>query len=324
MAQVQIGAAPIGLLPELAATREGYLQVSPTHQIFWQESGNPDGKPIVLVHGGPGAGASPAHRRLLDPQKFRIIQISQRGAGKSLPAGELTDNAVWDQVHDMEKVRTHLGIGRWHVLGRSAGSTIAALYAIEYPGNVRSLVVANVFLGRRQDIAWLFDGEVLGKWHPGAWARFTARCGGEAPFDYYSRQLDSPDPATRRQALLDFEIWETHLAFFSLVEKPTMPTLETVDEQAMSIELNFFRHHFFGLDNYILEKAHRLRGIPGVIIAGGSDQVTPAEQARLLYYAWNYPERVNYTVLSGAGHTGSDPRVIDATARAIAAVADIP
>jgi len=326
MSLVSYGVEKKTLGPEVEVRREGFLQVSPTHRIHWQESGNPNGAPVAVVHGGPGAGSNPSHRRYFSPETYRIIQISQRGSGASEPRGELNDNTTWDQVRDMEKVREELGIERWHVQGYSWGTTVSLLYAIENPTRVRSIVLRGVFLGRRQDIAALFDAKKFSKLFPEQWARFAAPCGEQDPFTYYSYQLDSTDPVARRNALVELEAWETFLAFVSMAEKPPMPTYDTVDVQAMSIELNYFRNNVFGVDNYILENAYKLRRIPGVIVQGGSDYVTPPDQAWALYNAWNEPllGNVNMTLLPGAGHTGADPRVTDALVRAAAAVAHLP
>jgi len=198
------------LYPEIEAFRTGRLQVSPLHEIYFEESGNPNGKPALFVHGGPGGGTEPKQRRYFDPEAYRIILFDQRGCGKSTPYACLEENTTWDLVADMEKLREHLGIEQWLVFGGSWGSTLALAYAETHPERVTELVLRGIFLIRKQEIDWFYQRGASALF-PDAWEPYLAAIPEEERGDLlhaYHRRLTSDDPAVRLAAARAWSVWE--------------------------------------------------------------------------------------------------------------------
>ncbi|NCC21651.1 MAG: prolyl aminopeptidase [Alphaproteobacteria bacterium] len=306
----------IPLFPEITPYSTGFLAVGAPHQIYWEQSGNPYGVPVVLLHGGPGAGATPKHRRFFDPDHYRIVIFDQRGAGRSTPLGDVTDNSPAHLVADMEALRERLGIERWHVFGGSWGSTLALAYATAYPDRCLSLILRGIFLFEKPEIDWFLTD--MGAIFPEAWDQFRAHIPEEEANDLltaYHRRLFSDDPATRLNAAL-------HWALYEGACSALFPNYETIstDEQRQRavalarIEAHYFLHHAFAPENSLLKKLDRIRSIPATIVQGRYDVICPMRTAYRLHALW--PE-ADFVVVPDAGHSALDPplrsRLIEAT-----------
>jgi proline iminopeptidase len=298
--------------------RTGRLRVSDLHEIYFEEVGNPNGKPVVFVHGGPGGGVEPSHRRYFDPAHYRVILFDQRGCGKSTPYAELRENTTWDLVADMEKLRAHLKIDRWVVFGGSWGSTLSLLYAEAHPERVKGLVLRGIFLCRKREIAWFYqDGASFV--YPDAWEGYKAAIPPEERGDFvkaYYKRLTSPDRDTRLKAARAWSTWEGSTS--RLIPDREMISHSGNDEFAEAfarIECHYFIHGIWMRDdNQILDDVHRIRHIPCEIIHGRYDVVCPVENAWLLHKAW--PESALH-IVPDAGHSAMEPgisrRLIEAT-----------
>ena len=296
------------LYPETEPYEAGMLALDGLHHMYWEASGNPNGRPVVFLHGGPGAGASPAHRRFFDPKHYRIIIFDQRGAGRSTPLGAVTDNTTPHLIADMETLRKHLNIGRWLVFGGSWGSTLAIAYAEAHPQCCSGLILRGIFLCRRSEIDWfLYD---LRNLFPEAWQAFAnyipAGERGDLLKAYYKRLID-PDPAVHMPAA---RAWGRYEGSCSTL----MPSPETVayfggDVVALGlarIEAHYFTHDIFLPLNSLLANVGRLRNVPGVIVQGRYDAVCPIISADDLHRAW--PE-AEYNIVPDAGHAAWEPGI---------------
>lgn len=296
------------LYPEIEPFEAGMLALDGTHHLYWEVSGNPNGKPVVFLHGGPGAGASPAHRRFFDPKHYRIVIFDQRGAGRSTPLGELKDNTTPHLIADMEKLRNHLGIERWLVFGGSWGSTLALAYAEAHPERCTGLILRGIFLCRRSEIHWfLYELKNL---FPEAWRTFSGYIPenerGDLLQAYYKRLTD-PDPAVHMPAA---RAWGRYEGSCSTL----LPSPETVayfggDVVALGlarIEAHYFTHDIFLPLNSLLDNVSRIRQIPGVIVQGRYDAVCPMISADDLHRAW--PE-AEYIIVPDAGHAAWEPGI---------------
>ncbi|MES0873225.1 prolyl aminopeptidase [Sinimarinibacterium thermocellulolyticum] len=296
------------------------LKVSDLHELHIEECGNPQGQPVVFVHGGPGGGVEPWHRQFFDPQKYRIVLFDQRGCGRSTPYAELRENTTWDLVADMERIRAELGIERWVVFGGSWGSTLSLAYAQTHPQRCKALILRGIFLLREAEIRWFYqDGA---SWiFPDAWAEFLRPIPEAERTDLvkaYYKRLTSPDPVVRREAAKAWSIWEGSTS--KLFPSPEMAARfgeYRFAEAFARIECHYFIHKgFFDRDDLLLANAHKLRGIPGVIVQGRYDVVCPMKSAWDLHRAW--PE-AEFHVVADAGHAASEPgilsRLVDATER---------
>ena len=304
------------LFSQVIPYSSGYLKVDETHELFWEQSGNPDGIPILVLHGGPGAGASGDHRRFFDPDYFRIIIFDQRGAGRSSPLGSLENNTCSALISDIEKLRQHLQIKQWHIFGGSWGATLALLYALEHKEYVSSMILRGIFLLSAEEVFWfLYEIKNI---FPEAWEQFAA------PFDieerkdilkaYYDR-LTSPDITVQTEAAVNWSLYESACA--SLL--PNYVTI-TTDEQKdyaralARIEAHFFLHEVIDDENSIISRINKIRNIPTMIIQGRYDILCPIKSAYNLHAAW--PE-AEYIVVADAGHSCFDPplrsRLIEAT-----------
>lgn len=303
--------------PPIEPNRTGFLDVGSGHSLYWEESGNPKGKPVIFLHGGPGSGTDPSHRSYFNPQAYRIILMDQRGAGKSLPHASLVDNTTWHLVADLEKLRQHLNIDRWVVFGGSWGSTLALAYAETHPDRVLGLIVRGIFLVRKKEIHWFYQ---FGAHHifTDEWEKFIdpipLKERGDLVAAYY-KQLTSPDPAVRKRAASAWTCWEG--AALKLIFDPQLYQQFTQDDHADAlarIECHYFTNHgFFKTDNWLLEHAGALSKIPGFIIQGRYDIICPFESAWELHKAW--PE-AEFEIVKDAGHAASEPGITDALIRA--------
>ena len=299
--------------PDLPPYRRGRLKVSDLHEIYFEECGNPHGKPAVVLHGGPGGGISPFLRQLHDPQDYRIVVFDQRGCGQSTPHAELRDNTTWHLVADMERLREHLGIDRWQVVGGSWGSTLALAYAETHPHRVTELVVRGIFTVRKSEIDWFYQkgADAL---FPDMWEAYVAPIPESERHDLvgaYHRRLTGSDLAQQLACARAWSQWEG--STLSLLSDPKRVEEFGGDRFAIAfarIECHYFHNRgFFERDGQLLDNAHRLRGIPGVIIQGRYDVVTPMQTAWDLHRAW--PE-AGFIVIPDAGHTATEPGIRDA------------
>ncbi len=306
-----------GLYPESEANRSGRLRVSDLHEIYWEESGNPRGKPVVFVHGGPGGGSDPRYRRFFDPARYRVVLFDQRGCGKSKPHACLEQNTTWDLVSDMERIRELLGIERWQVFGGSWGSTLGLAYAETHPERVTELILRGIFLLREREIRWFYQ-EGASWIFPEAWERYLEPIPEDERDDLlnaYHRRLTGSDLEARRKAALAWSIWEGSTS--RLFVDPDMVRRMATDEFADAfarIECHYFVNKgFFDEDGWLLKNVQRVRHIPGVIVQGRYDCVCPMESAWLLHKAW--PE-ADFSVVPDAGHSVVEPGILRALVRA--------
>jgi len=299
-----------GLYPPIEPFRTGFLRVSSVHEIYFEESGNPDGKPAVFLHGGPGGGTDPKMRTFFDPKVYRIVLFDQRGCGRSRPHANLVDNTTWHLVEDMEKLREHLGIKRWLVFGGSWGSTLALAYAETHPDQVTELVLRGIFLLRKWEIDWFYqrpDG--AGALFPDLWEKYVATIPEAERSDMvraYYRRLTSDDPQTMRQAAKTWSIWEGATSFLRL--NPDYVAKFQEDDYAAAfarIECHYFINNgFFETHNQLIEQVNRIRRIPAVIVQGRYDVVCPVKSAWDLHCAW--PE-ADLRIVPDAGHSAFEP-----------------
>jgi proline iminopeptidase len=299
-----------GLYPPIEPFRTGFLRVSSVHEIYFEESGNPDGKPAVFLHGGPGGGTDPKMRTFFDPKVYRIVLFDQRGCGRSRPHANLVDNTTWHLVEDMEKLREHLGIKRWLVFGGSWGSTLALAYAETHPDQVTELVLRGIFLLRKWEIDWFYqrpDG--AGALYPDLWEKYVATIPEAERSDMvraYYRRLTSDDPQVLRQAARTWAIWEGATSFLRL--NPNYVAKFQEDDYAAAfarIECHYFINNgFFATDNQLIEQVGKIRKIPAVIVQGRYDVVCPVKSAWDLHCAW--PE-ADLRIVPDAGHSAFEP-----------------
>jgi proline iminopeptidase len=306
--------------PEIEPYRTGRLRVSALHEIYFEESGNPQGKPAVFIHGGPGGRTEPKQRRFFDPAAYRIVLFDQRGCGKSTPHACLTDNTTWDLVADMERLRQHLSIDRWQLFGGSWGSTLALAYAQAHPDRVTELVLRGIFLLRRQEIHWFYQ-QGADAIFPDAWEDFLAPIPTAEHDDLlraYHTRLTSDDPAIRQTAAKAWSIWEGRTT--SLYPDPELIARYADDEFSLAfsrIECHYFINGaFFDHDGQLLTNIGRIRHIPTVIVQGRYDIVCPMASAWALHRA--FPE-ADLHIVPDAGHAASQPgtlhELIEATDR---------
>jgi len=308
------------LYPELEPFDTGTLQVSELHTLYYEQCGNPDGKPVVFLHGGPGGGINPQYRRFFDPKAYRIVLFDQRGCGRSTPHAELTDNTTWHLVADIERIREHMGIDRWQVFGGSWGSTLALAYAQTHPDKVTELVLRGIFMLRRWELEWFYQ-KGCDALFPDAWESYLAAIPEAERGDLmsaYHRRLTSTDPSLRVEAARAWSVWEA--ATSHLYQDPSHIASSGEDEFALAfarIECHYFVHGgFFEHDDQLLRNVERIRKIPAVIVQGRYDVVCPMRSAWDLHRAW--PE-ADLRIVQDAGHSAFEPgnisELINATDR---------
>ncbi len=308
------------LYPALEPYDSGYLQVSPLHKLYYEQSGNPGGAAAVFLHGGPGSGTSANARRFFDPTHYRIILLDQRGAGRSTPQAELAQNSTWDLVADLESLRQHLGVARWLVFGGSWGSTLALAYAERHPEPVSALVLRGIFLLRRWELEWLYQGGAH-RMFPEHWQDFLTPIPAVERADLisaYHRRLTGPDEALRLVAARAWARWEARLSFMQ--ENQSYVSAFDDDAQALAfsrIESHYFVHGgFFECEDQLLRDVARIRRIPAVIVHGRFDVVCPVQNAYDLHQHW--PE-AELRIAPDAGHSAFEPGIthelIEATDR---------
>jgi proline iminopeptidase len=299
------------LYPDILPNRTGMLPVSDLHTIYWEESGNPRGLPVVFLHGGPGAGCDAVHRCFFDPDVYRIVLLDQRGSGRSTPHAELRENTTWDLVADIERVRALLGIERWVVFGGSWGSTLALAYAQEHPDRCLALILRGIFLLRDQEIRWFYQSGCDAIF-PDAWEAYRDAIPGEERGDFvkaYHARLTSDDPAVRLAAAQAWSTWEARTS--KLLVSEEMIRKYEADAFALAfarIECHYFIHRgFFQRDDQLLANVDRIRHIPAVIVQGRYDVVCPMTSAWDLHRAW--PE-AEFVVVPDAGHSAFEDGIL--------------
>lgn len=295
------------MYPELKPYNTGFLKVSAIHNVYFEEAGNPNGKPVVFLHGGPGGGLIDNYRRYFDPKKWRIVLFDQRGCGKSTPFAELNENTTWDLVADMEKIREHLKISNWAVFGGSWGSTLALSYAITHPQNISELFLRGIFLLRKKEIDWFYQ-EGCSKIFPDLWESYIKPIPLEERNDFvtsYYKRLTSSDPKVRKEAATAWSVWEGSTS--KLMYDPETAARFGEDEFADAfarIECHYFLNKgFFSEDNFLLNNVHKIKNIKTVIVQGRYDVVCPAESAWDLHKA--LPDSKLY-LIADAGHSLSE------------------
>ena len=294
------------LYPPLKAYRTGRLRVSDLHEIYFEESGNPQGKPAVFLHGGPGGGTDPKMRRFFDPTRYRIVLFDQRGCGKSRPHAELRQNTTWDLVADIEQLREHLGIERWLVFGGSWGSTLALAYAQAHPGRVTELVLRGIFMLRRWELEWFYQNSGgAAALFPDLWEQYLEPIPPAERADliraYYAR-LTSEDRTERARAAQAWSGWEGATSYLRTSEQYVAKFAAGAYAEAFArIECHYFVNGgFFRSDAQLLEDIGRIRHIPAVIVQGRYDVVCPMRSAWDLHRAW--PE-ADLRIVPDAGHS---------------------
>ncbi|MGB3138552.1 MAG: prolyl aminopeptidase [Nodosilinea sp.] len=305
------------LYPPIEPYSTEYLAVSGRHQLYVEQVGNPTGKPVVFLHGGPGGGVNPAYRQFFDPQRWRIVLFDQRGCGKSSPHAELEDNTTWSLVSDVEKIRAYLNIECWTVFGGSWGSTLALAYAQTHPDRCAALILRGIFTLRQREIAWFYQ-EGASYLYPDAWEQYLAPIP-EAERDNlvaaYYRRLTSDSAEERLTAARAWALWEASTS--KLVQDPSLLNHFSEDEFAIAfarIECHYFINRgFFDTDDHLLRQVHRIRHIPGVIVQGRYDVVCPATTAWALHRAW--PE-AQFVLVQDAGHSAMEPGITSALIKA--------
>lgn len=301
-----------GLYPPIEPYEQGLLDVGDGNHVYWEVCGDPDGKPALVVHGGPGSGCTPHNRQYFDPDRYRVVLFDQRGCGRSTPAAsdpetEMSCNTTSDLLADMEQLREHLDIDRWLLSGASWGSTLSLAYAQRYPHRVSEIVLFGVTTTRRSEIDWLYYG--LSRFFPEQWERFRDGVP-EADRDgdlvaAYARLLNDPDPQVRQRAANDWCAWED-----TVISQEPNGTANVFSGRPLDAKLSFVRiaSHYFAHgawleEHELLHNAERLDGIPGVLIHGRFDLAAPLDTAWVLNRAWADAE---LTVVEDSGHTGSD------------------
>ncbi len=298
------------LYPPIEPYNQETLKVSNLHTIYFEESGNPQGQPVVVLHGGPGGGSQAVYRQYFDPQKWRIVMFDQRGCGKSIPHAELEQNTTWDLVSDIEKLRVKLGIEQWVVFGGSWGSTLSLAYSQTHPERCLGLILRGIFMFRQKELRWLYH-EGASYIFPDAWEDYIKPIPEAERHDLisaYYRRLTSPDPQTRNSAARAWSIWEASIS--KLFQDPTLIQKFGEGEFADAfarIECHYFVNKgFFEREDQLLRNVDRIKSIPGVIVQGRYDVVCPMVSAWELHQAWPEAELI---VVPDAGHSMSEPGI---------------
>lgn len=308
------------LYPPLEPYQTGQLAVSELHTIYYEQAGNPNGKPVVFLHGGPGGGIDPIYRQYFDPSVWRIVLFDQRGCGRSMPHAELRENTTWDLVDDIEKLRQHLGIDRWVVFGGSWGSTLSLAYSQTHPAACVGLILRGIFLLRQKELRWFYQ-EGTSYLFPDAWEAYLKPIPpaerGDLIAAYYSRLTD-PDPAVRAEAAHAWSVWEASTSKLLIDPALQQRFAEAQFADAFArIECHYFVNRgFFASEDQLLRHCDRIRHLPIVIVQGRYDVVCPMISAWELHQSLPEAELI---VVPDAGHSMTEPGIrsalLDATDR---------
>lgn len=302
---------PRELYPEIEPYATGMLDVGDGHRMYWECSGNPNGYPALFVHGGPGSGTSPKQRRFFDPAVYKIILLDQRGSGKSEPFASLEANTTWHLVADMEKLRAHLGVDKWLVFGGSWGSTLALAYAQTHPERVSHLVLRGIFMLRKAEIDFFYQGPGTNFYFPDAWQDYEEQIPAEERGDMvaaYYKRLTSPDEAVRAAACHAWSTWEGRTA--TLLHNEGTVSQFSGDKFSQSlarIECHYFVNRgFLESEDQLLKGVDKIRHIPTVIVQGRYDSVCPMKTAWDLHKAW---PQAQWVLVPDAGHNAFEPGI---------------
>ena len=306
------------LYPEIEPYRSGHLEVGGGHSLYWELCGNPKGKPVVFLHGGPGGASSPDHRRQFNPERYNILVFDQRGCGKSTPFASLDANTTWDLVEDIEKLRTEVaGVDKWMVFGGSWGSTLSLAYAQAYPERATELVLRGIFLFDQYELDWLYKEGGASALYPDKWDDFAGFIPEDERGDLlqaYRKRLTGDDPQVQLKAAQAFSAWEAN----TVTLLPNQHVLEEFTEPQKAVAIARIENHYminkgWLEEGQLLAGAAKLRGIPGVIVQGRHDCCTPPRAAWALKKAW--PE-VELNIVADGGHLFNEPGILDGLIRA--------
>jgi proline iminopeptidase len=300
------------LYPEIEAYETGMLDTGDGHSVYWERCGNPKGKPAVFLHGGPGSGCGPQHRRLFDPARYCITLFDQRGCGRSKPHASLEANTTWHLVADIEKLREKMGVDKWLVFGGSWGSTLALAYAETHPEHVSELVVRGIYTLTKGELDWYYQFGVS-EMFPDKWERFLAPIPEDERHDMmgaYRKRLVGSDRQSQVEAARAWSLWEGET--ITLLPEPETSDKFGEDDFAVAfarIENHYFVHAGWMDEGQLIRDAHKLQDIPGTIVHGRYDMPCPARYAWALHKAW---PRADFRLIEGAGHAYSEPGILDA------------
>jgi proline iminopeptidase len=305
------------LYPEIEPYKSGHLDVGDGHSLYWELSGNPSGKPVVFLHGGPGGGSSPDHRRQFDPERYNILVFDQRGAGKSKPHANLEANTTWHLVEDIERLRQMVGADKWMVFGGSWGSTLSLAYAQTYPDRVTELVLRGIFLFDQYEIDWLYKEGGASSVYPDKWEEFASLIPAEEQDDLvaaYRKRLTGADRHEQLRAAKAWSKWEAEVVTLL----PSEETVEHFTSDEIAIAIARIENHYMAEKGWLeegqlLRGVERIRHIPGVIVQGRHDCCTPPKAAWELKKAW--PE-VELNFVPDGGHLFNEPGILDGLVRA--------
>lgn len=310
------------LYPPIEPFDHGMLAIGDGQELYWEACGNPAGKPVVFLHGGPGGGSSPDSRRFFDPEKYRIIVFDQRGCGRSTPhasapEADLATNTTWHLVDDIERLREHLAIDSWQVFGGSWGSTLALAYAQKYAERVTELVLRGIFTVRKEEVHWLYQ-EGASFLFPDMWEKYLSPIAVDERDDLveaYNRRLFDADPAVHVPAGVEWTVWENSIVKLHPDTEMIAEAREDVESAVAfaRIENHFFKNAGWLEEGQLIAGVDGIRHIPGVIVQGRYDACTPIRTAWDLHRAW--PEAA-FEIVADAGHAGSEPGITDALIRA--------
>ncbi|WP_454688322.1 prolyl aminopeptidase [Achromobacter aloeverae] len=306
------------LFPAIDPYAHGYLDTGDGHQIYWEQCGNPKGKPAVFLHGGPGSGCSPVHRQLFDPSRYNVLLFDQRGCGRSHPHASLENNTTWHLVEDIERLRKEvMGVDKWLVFGGSWGSTLALAYGQTHPERVSALIVRGIFTIRKSEIDWFYQ-EGASHLFPDLWEDYLAVIPPEERHDLvaaYHRRLTGADEAERLRAAKAWSKWED--STITMMPSPRHQQSHAADLAALAfarIENHYFTHAGFMEEGQLIRDAHKLEGIPGVIVQGRYDVCTPARTAWDLHRAW---PQADFHIVPDAGHAFDEPGILALLVRSL-------
>ncbi|ALM85811.1 prolyl aminopeptidase [Bordetella sp. N] len=299
------------LFPAIEPYAHGYLETGDGHRIYWEQCGNPRGKPAVFLHGGPGSGCSPVHRQLFDPSRYNVLLFDQRGCGRSQPHASLENNTTWHLVEDIERLRKDvMGVDQWLVFGGSWGSTLALAYGQTHPERVSALILRGIFTIRKSEIDWFYQ-EGASHLFPDLWEDYLAVIPPAERDDLvaaYHRRLTGPDEAERLRAAKAWSKWED--STITMMPSPVHQQSHAGDLAALAfarIENHYFTHAGFMEEGQLIRDAHRLKDIPGTIVQGRYDVCTPARTAWDLHRAW---PQADFHIVPDAGHAFDEPGIL--------------
>jgi len=309
------------LYPDIEPYAVYHLDVDHGHRIYVEESGNPEGIPLVYLHGGPGGHCKPQHRCLFDPTVYRIILFDQRGAGQSIPKASIENNTTYHLINDMEQLRQYLNIEKWVVFGASWGSTLALLYAQQHPENVLGLLLRSIFLATQRELDWVIKPDGVARIFPKQWQTFMDFAPAEyrySPLTYYYQCLTGEDETLRQHATLNLATWTGCLVSFAQFVDPLSFSDELLQE--IKIELHYVTHRYFIEEQQILNNINKLQNIQGIIIHGQQDLLCPLDGAYLLHQAW---KNTRLDIVPTGGHLGSVPGMAKAVVKAAQDMAEM-